>query len=68
MSTTRPPEDTAADGDPDDPVPPTGRIAPGGGRTARRHALIGADLVMVLVMVSVVGLLFGVVALVEFLT
>ena len=65
MSTATPPEDTAADDDPNDPVLPT---APDGRSAPRPNALIGANLVMVLIMASVVGLLLGVVVLVELLT
>lgn len=67
MSTTNRPEDTRP-GDPTDPVPLTRSTAPGGGQTPRSTSLIGANLVMVLIMASVVGLLLGVVVLVELLT
>ena len=69
MSTATPPEDASADDDiPGDPVPLAGRTAPDGRRPPRSHALIGADLMMVLTMAAVVGLLLGVVVLVELLT
>lgn len=68
MSTATPPEDTAADDGPNDPVPLPGRTAPDGRNAPRQKALIGADLVMVLIMASVIGLLLGVVGLVELLT
>lgn len=68
MSTTKPPEDTAAADDPTDPVPLTPPATLSDHRTSRSTSLIGADLVMVLTMASVVGLLIGVVVLVELLT
>ena len=67
MSTTNRPQDTPA-GDPSDPVPLTRSTAPGGRQTPRSTSLVGANLVMVLIMASVVGLLLGVVVLVELLT
>ncbi|MFJ6099313.1 hypothetical protein [Williamsia muralis] len=67
MSTTNRPENTPA-GDPTDPVPLTRLTAPGGSQTPRSTSLIGANLVMVLIMASVVGLLLGVIVLVELLT
>ncbi|MCK0515691.1 hypothetical protein [Williamsia sp. DF01-3] len=68
MSTTNPPEDTSAD-NPDDPVPLPPPVTLSDRRTPRStSSLIGANLVMVLIMASVVGLLLGVIVLVELLT
>lgn len=66
MSIKNPPEDTAAPDDPSDPVP----HAPPAARNDRHtpSSLAGANLVMVLIMASVVGLMLGVVVLVELLT
>ena len=69
MSTTNPPEQTAAADDPGDPVP----LRPPTTRSDHRRPrssgpLIGADLAMVLTVASVIGLLLGVVGLVELLT
>lgn len=69
MSTTNPPEEIAAADDPVDPVPlrpPTTRSDHR--RTRSSGSLIGADLAMVLTMAAVIGLLLGVVGLVELLT
>ena len=69
MSTTNPPEDTAAADDPTAPVPLTPPVTLSDRRTPRStSSLIGANLVMVLTMAAVVGLLLGVVVLVELLT
>lgn len=68
MSAAPPPENTVAEDDPNDPVSPTERTAPDRRSAPRQHALIGANLVMVLIMASVVGLLLGVVVLVDLLT
>ncbi|ETD32298.1 hypothetical protein [Williamsia sp. D3] len=65
MSTTNRPEDAAA-GDAADPAPLLRPTEPGG--RGRRVSFIGANLAMVLIMASVVGLLLGVVVLVELLT
>lgn len=68
MSTTNPPEDTAAADNPDDPASLTPPAALQHRRTPHSTSLVGANLVMVLTMASVVGLLLGVVVLVELLT
>jgi hypothetical protein len=69
MSTASPSKDASADDDiPNDSVPVAGRTAPAGRRTPRTHALVGGDLGMVLTMAAVVGLLLGVVVLVELLS
>ena len=65
MSTTNPPEDTAAADDPASLTPPAALHQR---RTPHSTSLVGANLVMVLTMASVVGLLLGVVVLVEILT
>lgn len=65
MSTTNPPEDTAAA---NDSVPLTPPAALNDRRTPPSTSLTGANLVMVLTMASVVGLMLGVVVLVELLT
>ena len=69
MSTTNPPEETAAADDAADPVPLSPPTTLSDHRRPRSSgSLIGADLAMVLTIASVIGLLLGVVGLVELLT
>lgn len=68
MNLKNSPDDAAAADDPDPPAPITAAPSVEHRRNQRPSPLSGAHLMMVLIMATVVGLMLGVVVLVELLT